>query len=388
MIKTYKYKLKLNKSQAQKLKQWLGVTRLIYNVAKARNEYVYKATEKSLSAYDLQKEVVQLKKEFDWMKELPKDTLNAPLFRLEKSMKAFFNGTARYPNWAKKKFWKSLVFIQQNKTGLRIENGKIKLHKDVCMRYFNSRDLPKDAQIKIITVIKEIDGWYASIRFKTEIHRSIPAGDNQVVGIDWGVSRFLTLSNGLYYENPRWFQQHKERLKKEQQRLSAKKKGSSNWEKQVKKLARLQRHIARKRLDWQHKISTDLIRQYAGFVVENLNIKGMTKSAKGTHEKPGKNVKAKSGLNREILSTAPSQFVELLKYKSEWNGRYFKKVNPAYTSQTCIDCGHVSKENRQSQSEFICVNCGTVENADIVAAKNILGRDATFSQSQSLSYGE
>lgn len=379
MIKTYKYKLRLNVTQATKFGQWLGVTRLIYNVSKARNEYYYEARGKGLSAYDLQKEVVRLKKEFEWMQELPKDTLYAPLYRLEKAMKSFFKGNARYPRWAKKRFWNSLEFIQQGK-GLRIENGKIKIHKGIYLRYFNSRNLPEDAKIKRIIVTREIDGWYASICFETQLHQVIPTNENQVVGVDWGIARFITLSNGEYYENPRWFQQHKRKIKIKQRSLARKKKFGSNWQKEAKSLARLQRHIARKRLDWQHKISTELIKNYSGFVLENLNIKGMSKSAKGTIEIPGKSVKAKSGLNREILSTAPSQFALILQYKCEWNGRYFNKVSPAYTSQTCCSCDYTSRDNRRSQSEFVCVNCGMAENADVVGAKNILGRDTSFNR--------
>ena len=105
--------------------------------------------------------------------------------------------------------------------------------------------------------------------------------------------------------------------------------------------------------------------------VEDLNIKAMTKSAAGTIEAPGKNVKAKSGLNRSILNQGWGEFLRQLDYKLLWNGGYLVKVNPAYTSQTCPRCGYVSRNNRQTQSEFICVECGFAGNADIVGAMNV-----------------
>lgn len=389
IIKTYKYKLKIKKSQVEKFNNFLGVTRLVYNLAKTRREYYYKSTSKNLSAYDLQKEIVQLKKEFDWMKALPKDTLNAPIFRLEKSLKSFFKGHAKYPKWAKKKFWNSLEFIQTNantvKPTLRIENGKIKLHKGIYLRYFNSRDLPEDAKIFKITIKKEIDGWYACISFRTNSHKIIPINNNQVVGVDWGVSRFITLSNGEYHDNLRWFQQIKLKLEKEQKKLKYKQKGSNNEKKQYIKIAKIYRSLQRKRLDWQQKITTDLVKNYSGFVLEDLNIENMTRRPKPKLAKDGKTyffnkAKAKAGLNREILSTAARQFADILKYKSEWNNRYFNRVNPSYTSQECSNCHYIDKNNRKTQSEFICIECGLILNADENAAINILGRDHYLSQ--------
>lgn len=109
-------------------------------------------------------------------------------------------------------------------------------------------------------------------------------------------------------------------------------------------------------------------------VVEDLKLKNMTKSAKGTSKTHGKNVKAKSGLNRVLLDLSIGEFVRQLEYKSKWYGRKLIKVNPAYTSQTCSSCGHKAKENRLSQSTFCCVKCGHSDNADYNAANNILRR--------------
>lgn len=366
--KTFKYKLKLSRAQESLFVSWLDTTRLIYNMSKTVNEYNYRAIGKTLSAFDLQNQIIDMKKDYHWMMELPKDTLTEPSFRFQKSLEKFFRGSAKYPKWAKKKFWNSLVF-KQTANVIKIQDNRIKLQKGIILKFFNSRNLSENAKIKQVVLTKEVDGWYASIMFETELQNIKPANDNQVVGVDWGVVNFITLSDGKQIENPRWFSQYKDKLKLEQQKLAVKKKGSSAYKKQVTKLAKLHKHISRKRLDWQHKLSLELVKDYSGFVVEDLSINNMTK--KGS----GRNV-----LNREILSAAPYQFLLLLKYKSLWNDRYFSKIDPSYTSQTCSKCGHVDKDNRKTQANFSCVKCGHTENADLNAAKVIKGRDTAISE--------
>lgn len=369
VCKTYKYKLKLNSSQKEKFTQWLNTTRLIYNLAKARKEYVYESTKTSLSAYDLQKEVVQLKKEFDWMKELPKDTLNEPLFRLEHSFKMFFKKKNNYPKWAKKKNWNSLHFIQQNKNGLRIEDGKIKLHKRIYLRYFNSRDLPEDAKIYKIIIVKKIDGWYANICFKTQLNNIVPNYESQIIGIDWGVARFITLSNGEYKSLPKSLNFYYNKIKYLQKSLNSLKKGSRNYLKKINRIKSTYNKINRIKTDWEHKVTTELIKNYSGFVIEDLDLRSMLKNNKNNY---------KSSLNNKILKSSPFRFYSYLEYKSNWNSKYFNKVDSKYTSQTCFNCKFCNKSNRISQEKFVCIQCGYNDNADINAAKNILGRDTAI----------
>ena len=139
-----------------------------------------------------------------------------------------------------------------------------------------------------------------------------------------------------------------------------------------KRLGNLHRRIAHQRADWLHKLSTELADQHPVIAIEDLKVKAMTASAAGTTEKPGKNVKAKSGLNRSILDAAWSEFARQLDYKLQARGGALIKVPAAYTSQACSACGHTEKLNRESQARFKCVACGHAENADVNAAKNIL----------------
>jgi putative transposase len=168
------------------------------------------------------------------------------------------------------------------------------------------------------------------------------------------------------------FREHEERLAREQRKLSRKKKGSENWKKQKREIAKLHHTIANVRQDFLHKLSTGISKNHAKVYVEGLQIKNMSASARGTVEEPGRNIKAKSGLNKSILDQGWYEFKRQLDYKLSWSGGILVEVNPRHTSQTCSCCGYAAKENRVSQDVFRCQVCGHEENADINAAKNIL----------------
>ena len=186
-----------------------------------------------------------------------------------------------------------------------------------------------------------------------------------------GVSRFYACSNGTFGEPINAFRTLEKKLIQEQRKLCGKKKFSQNWKKQKKKVARVHRKIRNSRLDDLHKHSTVLARNHGVIYAENLRVKNMSRSAKGTREEPGKNVRAKSGLNKAVLDQGWSEFMRQLDYKLSWQGGQLVRVPPAYTSQICSCCGHVSKNNRKSQSLFVCESCGLEIHADLNAAINI-----------------
>ena len=194
------------------------------------------------------------------------------------------------------------------------------------------------------------------------------------VGIDMGVKNLATMSDGTVIEPKNSYRKHEDKLKKEQKKLSKKVKFSKNWCKQKKKVQRAHRKIANVRKDFLHKQSTIISKKHATIVVEDLKIKNMSRSAKGTLEQPGKNVRAKSGLNKSILDQGWGMFREMLRYKLERLGGKLIQVPPQYTSQTCSQCGYVNKANRPSQAKFHCLSCGYENNADVNAAINILHR--------------
>jgi len=168
------------------------------------------------------------------------------------------------------------------------------------------------------------------------------------------------------------FREHEDALSREQRKLSRKKKGSNNWKKQKRKISRLHHTIANVRSDFLHKLSTGISEIQARVFVECLNIRGMSSSARGTIEEPGRNVRAKAGLNKSILDQGWFEFKRQLQYKLYWRGGELVEVDYRYTSQTCSCCGHTAKGNRPSQAVFSCLACGYAQNADVNAAKNIL----------------
>lgn len=191
----------------------------------------------------------------------------------------------------------------------------------------------------------------------------------------WAKSlRKHTLSTGHHEPNLRLSQKYGKHLRLLQRSLARKKLGSHNWRNVKRQLNRLHAKIARVRKDWHHRQSTDLVRKYEAIFVEQLQVKNLIRSSKGTMEEPGKMVRQKSGLNRSILDTSPGHFFQLLAYKCDWYGRGFAKVAAKNTSRECSQCGHMSKENRKTQATFACEECGHRDNADVNAAKNIRSR--------------
>jgi putative transposase len=187
-----------------------------------------------------------------------------------------------------------------------------------------------------------------------------------------GVKRFATLSDGSFIEPLSSFRKLEKKLAREQRKLSRKERFSKNWNKQREKVSQVHIKIADARNDFLHKVSTTISKNHAVVVLEDLRISNMSKSAKGKKDNPGRNVKAKSGLNKAILDQGWSEFRRQLEYKETWLGGKVISVPPQYTSQTCPVCGCVASENRLTQAVFFCVHCGYRENADFVAASNIL----------------
>lgn len=189
-----------------------------------------------------------------------------------------------------------------------------------------------------------------------------------------GVVRLYTCSDGTYEKGVRCLRDKLDKLAKEQRRLKRMVKFSKNWIKQQQRIARLHKTVADSRRDLLQKASNRLCQNHAVLYREDLKIKNMTASSSGTVEEPGRNVKQKSGLNRAILDQGWGMFFSLLNAKMTELGGLVFAVPPQNTSRTCPVCGCVSKENRRTQAKFRCTSCGYEDNADAVAAINILGR--------------
>ena len=253
-------------------------------------------------------------------------------------------------------------------------NSRVFLPKIGWVRYRNSRHLPENSRPKNLTVSHSADGWYMSVQFEFANTPKVTAPDlHTASGIDMGVVWFLTLSDGTHQESlTRFLAPAEHKITLLQKKISRAQKGSHNRERLIRKLSLLHKHKADLRHDILHKLSSKLVKNHDLICCEDLQIKNMTRSAKGTALNPGRSVKAKSGLNRAISNEAWGEFLRELEYKLTLKGGLLIRVSPKNTSRKCPVCGHVSKDNRQTQDTFCCVKCGYTENADVNAARNIL----------------
>lgn len=252
---------------------------------------------------------------------------------------------------------------------IELEHNRIKLPKLGWIKLFHSQKVV--GRIRNATISREGNHWYVSIC--VELQQILPEQlPTSAIGIDVGIANFAALSNGILIEPINSFRHCEKRLAILQRRLSKKQKFSNNWKKVLIKIRNIHRKIARVRRDFLHKLTTTLSKSHAMVVVEALKIKNMSKSAKGDLQNPGKNVKAKSGLNKSILDQGWGEFKRQLKYKLGWCNGVYVEVEPRYTSQQCSKCGNTSRENRLTQDRFCCQYCYYTEHADINAALNIL----------------
>lgn len=306
--------------------------------------------------------------ETQWLKKAPSQPLQQSLKDLERSYKNFFQKRASFPRF-KKREQNDAFRYPQGGGKLDQSNSRISLPKLGWIRYRNSCEVI--GEVKNVTVSQSCGNWYVSIQTEYEI--SEPQHDSTtMVGLDAGITKLATLSDGTVFEPVNSFKTSQKKLATFQRQLSRKVKFSANWQKQKRKIQRLHSHIANIRKDYLHKATTKISKNHAMIAIEDLKVSNMSKSAKGTAEQHGRNVKAKSGLNRAILDQGWHEMRRQLEYKQLWRGGQVLAVPPAYTSQRCACCGHTAKENRLSQSKFECLECGYTENADINGARNIL----------------
>jgi putative transposase len=239
------------------------------------------------------------------------------------------------------------------------------------LRYRKSRDVL--GEVRNVTVSQSGGKWFASIQTQREIAQPLPRVTT-AVGIDVGIARFATLSDGSFIAPINSFRKHQERLARYQRRMSRKVKFSNNWKKARACVQKVHTSIANARKDFLHKTTTTISQNHALVCIEDLQVRNMSRSAKGNSERHGKMVRQKSGLNRAILDQGWGEFRRQLDYKVTWNGGMLLAVPPFHTSQTCPCCGHVSQDNRRTQAEFLCVDCGYANHADVVGAVNVLER--------------
>jgi len=369
-LQAFKFELRPNGAQRRQMRCFAGSCRFVYDKGLALQKTRFEAGEKKLSYAGLCKLLTQWRSNADtsWLKDAPTHPLQQALKDLERAYTHFFAKRAAFPRFKKRGQHDSFRYPDPKQIRLDPLNSRLFLPKLGWVRYRNSRTVL--GKVKCLTVSLSYGKWFVSIHTEREVERPLPRGG--AVGIDLGVVRFATLSDGTVYAPLNSFRRHATVLRKAQQALSRKQKFSANWKKAKARIQRIHARIGHARRDYLHKISTAISQNHAMVCIEDLQVRNMSKSAAGSIEAPGKQVRAKAGLNKSILDQGWFEFRRQLAYKLGWSGGELILVPPQNTSRSCPECDYVSAENRQTQERFACIACGFEENADRVGAINVL----------------
>jgi putative transposase len=405
-VKAYKYRIYPNRATAEKLQWTLDYSRELYNAALQERRDAWKVFERSpcyydpdmraqaaqpyrISYIDQQNNLPELKELCTEYKEIGAHVLQDVLRRVDKAYQNFFrrvkNGeTPGHPRFKGKNQYHS--FTYPDHAGWKMEmrtrppdkKGIIRVNLELSKLGTVKLHLHRNMEgtIKTLTIKREMDQWYAI--FTSEVAKPEPLPISyEDVGIDLGVTHLAALSDGTFIEHPRYFRCSEKKLKKAQQALSRKKRGSHRQAKASRQVAKHHRKIYNQRRDFQHKGSRKLVNRYQVIVFEDLQTKNLTK-----RPKPKKNettdkympngASAKAGLNKSILDAGWGTFIGMVSVKAESAGRTIIFVNPYKTSQLCSGC---SKEVKKDLSErWHSCSCGTELDRDTNAAINILRR--------------
>ena len=362
MKRAYKYKIKPTVKQQIQLSKTFGCARFIYNWGFDIKTKAWTNEHKSVSYFELAKELTALKQtdEYAWLKEVPNECLQQSLRNLDNAYTQFFKAKKGFPKFKSKKCSKDVAkFIAA--VHFDFDKWKVKIPKCgwVKLCYNKAFDL-LTCKIGTLTVSRDKCGEYwCSIVVETaeQMKPKAKVSEATAVGIDLGIKDYAILSDGTKYGNPKFYEQSQRRLKLLQQRFARTKKGSNRHEVMRLKVAKQYRKITNSRVDFLHKLSTDVINRFDTICLENLNVDGMLKN---------------HNLAKNIQSASWGEFVRQIKYKSEWFGKnviFIGRFEPS--SKTCSKCGHLNNDLKLSDREWVCPVCGEHHDRDINAAINI-----------------
>lgn len=362
MLAAYKYRLYPNKTQENQIQKTFGCVRFVYNQTLFYRQEKYKVNKESMNKTSCNNYVNQtLKKEYEWLKEVDKFALTNSVYNMDNAYQKFFKEHAGYPKFKSKKDKQKSYTTNCNYSGrptieVDFEKNKIKLSKLKWVKCKLHRQF--NGKIKSATISQVPSGkYFVSILVETNVKPMESTG--AVVGIDLGIKDLVITSDGDKFDNLKLIKRYEDTLAKEQRKLAHKVKGSSNYNKQRIKVAKIHEKISNCRKDYLHKISHKLVSENQVIVSEDLSISNMVKN---------------HNLAKSISDCGWYELTRQISYKSDWNNRTYIKIGRfTKSSQPCNVCGYINLETKNlSVREWICPQCGSVHDRDINAAINIL----------------
>lgn len=360
MLKAYKYRIYPTVNQIELIEKTLGCCRLVYNLALQTKIDTYKANGKNLSAFDLCYQLVDLKKEYKWLKDVDSQALQASIKKVDVAFKCFFNGNG-FPKYKGKVGRQSFLSPHPGSRKIDFDNGLLTILKLKNIPIKISRVF--EGKMKTITISKGTTGkYFASILVDNGVKDADlkPVKSETTIGLDTGIKSFVISSDGRTFEANRKLKDNLQRLKCLQRRVNRKKKGSKNRKKANKSVAILHEKITNKRLDYIHKVTHELTSDNQAtscICIEDLNVSGLLKNHK---------------VAQAMQDVSLSKFYEILTYKCKWKGINLIKINRfAPSSKRCSTCGSIKEKLSLSEREWTCENCSTTHDRDGNAAENI-----------------
>lgn len=349
MFRAYKYRIYPSELQKELIAKHIGSCRFVYNLALETKNAAYLGSKHNFSPFDLIKQLPELKKECEWLKEVNSQSLQQSIHDMDIAFKRFFKG-AGFPKFKSKHKGKQSFSIPQN---VIVENDLLiipKFKEGIKMSLHRpTKGIIKSATISVTPTGK----YFVSILCDTkeELPTKAPIKESTTIGIDLGIKDFAITSEGEVFENPKYLRKAQSKLKYVQRKYS-KYKGKRT----KKKLAKLHEKVVNKRKDFLHKTSIKLIRENQTICLEDLAVSNMVKN---------------HNLAQAISDASWSTFVTMLEYKADWYGKNILRIGRfAPSSKTCSCCGIINKGLKLQDREWTCV-CGEVLNRDINAAINI-----------------
>jgi len=323
-----------------------------------KRKTAYEKDKSSLTYNMCCKDLTSLKREFEWLREPDKDSLQKALKDLDSAYQKFFKEHTGYPKFKSKKNRYRSYRTSCTNNNIAFHGKYIKLPKLGLVKIRGS--IVPQGRILNATISQEPDGRYYCSLCCTDIEPEQYAKTNEVVGIDLGLIDFATFSNGIKIDNPRFYENSEKKLAKLQRELSRKTIGSNRWNKARIRVAKLNKYITNQRKDFLQKLTTELVKQYDVICIEDLDIKSM----KETENKIR---------NKRVGDVSLSEFRRMLTYKNQWYGKTLSVINRWFpSSQICNCCGHNGGKKPENIRQWVCPSCGITQDRDINAAVNIL----------------